>query len=411
MRLAEFILANTDAILAEWDVFARTIWPEAEASQRSLRDHAEDILRASARDMQAPQTHSEQQHKSHGQGESGRHSNVLDSASLVHARGRVDSGFSLPAVVAEYRALRASVIRLWSASGHAPDTRDLVDLTRFNETIDQSLAEAVRGYTRQVDHARQMFLAILGHDLRNPLNAIVTSADVLADRPMPPPEVAETAAQISVSAQAMAKMLGDFLDFAHTQLGKRMPVDPQAADLGQVCAEVLAETRAAHPQKAIHYTSDGDAAGSWDAPRLRQVISNLLGNAVQHGTAASAIDVSLTTAGPDVVLTVTNRGAPIPPELLPQIFDPLVRGLAPESRAAQRLGSMGLGLYIAREVVSAHGGTIDVTSNPAGLTTFTVTLPRHFAPADGSAGMDHAGRAEPAVARAGGLLAASSSRQ
>ena len=407
MRLAEFILANTDAILAEWDVFARTIWPEAEASQESLRDHAGEILRAAARDMQVPQTQAEQQDKSQGQGEPGRHSDGLDSASLVHARGRVESGFSLPTLVAEYRALRASVVRLWSISGHAPDTRDLVDLTRFNETIDQSLAEAVRGYTSQVDNARQMFLAILGHDLRNPLNAIVASADVLGDAQKSLEEVAGTAAQISTSAHAMARMLGDFLDFAHTQLGKRMPVNRGTVNLGELCAEVTAETRAAHPQQVIRYTSDGEAAGAWDAGRLRQVISNLLGNAVQHGTAGKPIEVSVTTGRSAVVLSVTNTGAPIPPELLPRIFDPLVRGLAPELRAAQRMGSMGLGLYIAREVVTAHGGSIDVRSSPAGVTTFTVTLPRNEVPADTAAKPAQRAKAVLADAQSGASLTVS----
>lgn len=376
MRLADFILANTEAILAEWDVFARDIWPGAAASQRNLRDHAGEILRAAVRDMQSPQTGVEQQDKSQGQGEAGRVSAVLDSASLLHARDRVNSGFSVPALVAEYRALRASVVRLWGKSGHAPDARDLADLTRFHETIDQSLAEAVRGYTLQVDRARQMFLAILGHDLRNPLNAITGSADLLGDLRPPNPEVVELAAQISSSAQAMGHMLGDFLDFAHTQLGQPMPVTREAANLMRLCADVIAETQAAHPQQEIRFQPEEDTAGQWDPARLRQVLSNLLGNAVQHGTAGTPIDVVLQAGSANVLLSVTNRGAPIPPELLSRIFHPMVRGLSPESRAAQRPGSMGLGLYIAREVITAHGGKIAVTSTPAGLTTFTVTLPR-----------------------------------
>jgi signal transduction histidine kinase len=376
MRLADFIVSNTHQILTEWDVFAREIWPQAAASQRSLRDHAEEILRAAARDMQSPQTTAEQQDKSQGQGKADAPSDVLDSASIVHARGRVDSGFSLPAMVAEYRALRASVVRLWSQSGHSPDARDLVDLTRFNETIDQSLTEAVRGYTEQVDQARQMFLAILGHDLRNPLNAIVVSADLVKESRPATPEATEAAAQIVASSQAMARMLGDFLDFAHTQLGKRMPIKRGAAHLGRLCSDVVTETRAAHPDQQIHYSATGDVTGDWDAPRLRQVISNLLGNAVQHGTAGTPIELTLRNEGDDVAFSLTNEGAAIPAELVPRIFHPMIRGVSPESRAAQRPGSMGLGLYIAREVVTSHGGTIDVVSSASGITTFTVRLPR-----------------------------------
>lgn len=386
MRLAEFILSRTDPILREWDVFAAEIWPHAGASQHSLRDHAGEILRAAARDMQSAQTTSQQAEKSQGQGDASQSSVVLDGASIKHVRSRVDAGFSLTAVVAEYRALRASVVRLWSESGHTPDARDLIDVTRFNESIDQSLAEAVRGYTQQVDKARQMFLAILGHDLRNPLNAIILSADMLKESRPPDPASAAALAQIATSGHAMAQMLGDFIDFAHTQLGQPMPVTRVAANLGPLCAGVVAEIQAAHPAQDIRFTSRGDSAGQWDPDRLRQLLSNLLGNAVQHGTPGTPINLALEGAGNAVVLAVTNEGPPIPPELRLRIFHPMVRGLSPESRAAQRLGSMGLGLYIAREVVTAHGGTIEVTSSPAGLTTFTVHLPRKAAPAPAPGG-------------------------
>jgi signal transduction histidine kinase len=174
----------------------------------------------------------------------------------------------------------------------------------------------------------------------------------------------------------MARMLGDFLDFAHTQLGKRMPIKRSAAHLGRLCSDVVTETRAAHPDQQIHYSATGDVTGDWDAPRLRQVISNLLGNAVQHGTAGTPIELTLRNEGDDVAFSLTNEGAAIPAELVPRIFHPMIRGVSPESRAAQRPGSMGLGLYIAREVVTSHGGTIDVVSSASGITTFTVRLPR-----------------------------------
>ncbi len=162
MRLAEFILNNIEPILAEWESFARGIWPGAATDPLTLRDHARDILRATAWDMKSAQTATQQSDKSKGEGDDGPDSVRVDGASDVHAIGRVRSGFDLLAMVAEYRALRASEIRLWRES--SPDThlRDLNDLTRFNESIDQSLTEAIRSYTEQVDRSRQMFLAILG---------------------------------------------------------------------------------------------------------------------------------------------------------------------------------------------------------------------------------------------------------
>ena len=159
MRLAEFILANLEPILVEWEVFARGIWPAgAAATATEVRDDAEEILRETALDMQSDQTSEQQAEKSKGavdvEGKSG-----IDRASFSHGRGRVTSGFALSAVVAEYRALRASVLRLWSESEHVPDRRDLADITRFNESIDQSLTRAVRSYVEQVERDREGLLA------------------------------------------------------------------------------------------------------------------------------------------------------------------------------------------------------------------------------------------------------------
>lgn len=191
VRLPDFILENLEPILAEWEVFARSIWPGAAADPLTLRDHAIQILRAIARDMQSAQTTIQQSDKSKGEGDAGAVSDRVTGASDVHAVARARSGFDLLAIVAEYRALRASVIRLWHENAPDCDRRDLVDLTRFNESVDQSLTEAVRSYTATVERSRQMFLAILGHDLRNPLNSgpclpstsrVTTSPGKSADR-------------------------------------------------------------------------------------------------------------------------------------------------------------------------------------------------------------------------------------
>jgi signal transduction histidine kinase len=160
-----------------------------------------------------------------------------------------------------------------------------------------------------------------------------------------------------------------------------------------VCEAVADETRAAHPGRTVRFLRDGDLRGQWDVDRLRQVVANLVGNAIQHGT--GPVDLAARAErgeggeageraeegeGGYVVLSVHNGGAPIPPEALPTLFEPLVRGR--EEGASRRHGSIGLGLYIAREVVTAHGGTIDVTSSAGQGTTFTVRLPRHRAAAD-----------------------------
>lgn len=374
MRLADFILANTDPILREWDVFARSIWPEAKASPLILRDHAEAILRAAVVDMKTGQTAPESVGKSKGDGSDSHASTRLDEASKKHALGRVKSGFDLIELVAEYRALRASVIRLWSESAPSFDSHHLIDLTRFNESIDQSLAEAVRHFSEQVDRSREIFLGILGHDLRNPLNAMLLSAQSLSE--IVEGEGALLASQITASGAAMARMLADFLDFTASRLGRGIPITRAPVDLALLCREVVEECGAGLPSERIRLDLTGNLAGEWDAGRLRQLLSNLIGNAIQHGSDAAPIVVSAVGAKA-VELRVQNAGEPISDTDLPMIFDPLVQGTASDSMPRRRAGSMGLGLYIAREVVIAHGGVISVTSTATSGTVFKVSLPRH----------------------------------
>lgn len=376
MRLADFILQNIEPILVEWEAFARTVWPGGEMDPVALRDHARDILRATAFDMKSAQTRTQQDDKSKGEGGIGKESIRVDGASDVHAVGRVRSGFDLMAVVAEYRALRASVIRLWRESDPDSDLRDLDDLTRFNESIDQSLTEAVRSYTERVDQSRQMFLAILGHDLRGPLNAMSLMAGALSQTRQLDAESSRMASRIVASAVAMGGMISDLLDFTSSGVGAGMPLSPASMDLKYLCQEVAEEIRAAHPTRALNFHAHGEFAGEWDAARLRQVVSNLLENAIQHGAESSPVDVSLEADATEVRLAVRNGGPPIPPDALPTIFDPLVRG-SPELQKQRRPGSIGLGLYIAREIVTAHGGAIDVKSSTDAGTVFTVRLPRH----------------------------------
>jgi signal transduction histidine kinase len=375
MRLADFILENLEHILVEWEAFARTVWPGSETDPVELRDHAKDILRATAWDMKSVQSPTQQADKSKGDGDSGTDSERIDGASDVHALGRVRSGFDLPAVVAEYRALRASVIRLWRESAPEADRRDLADLTRFNESIDQSLTEAVRSYTAKVDQSRQMFLAILGHDLRNPLNSMMMLAEALSRTARLDEDSTAMTAQMKASAAAMARMISDLLDFTGSGLGAPMPIALTSMDLKPLCEEVIGEFRCAHPSRILNFRSEGDVRGEWDASRLRQLISNLLGNAVQHGGDEGAVELALDGNEPEVVFSVRNEGPAIPHDALATIFEPLVRG-SPETKKQRRPGSIGLGLYIVREIARAHGGRIDVKSSADAGTAFQVRLPR-----------------------------------
>lgn len=378
MRLADFIISNLEPILLEWEAFARGIVSGGTMDALALRDHAGDILLATVRDMQSPQSRTERTAKSrsHSTGNAGEA--TLNGASEQHAIGRLGSGFDLMEVVSEYRALRASVLRLWADSRPEPHDSAVDDVTRFNESIDQSLAKAVSSYTKRVNQSRDLFLAILSHDLRNPLNSIAMSAAMLPHLVAPAPETNEVVSQIATNADVMARMISDLLDYTRTRLGAGMPVDPAPMDLGSLCEELFNEFRTAHPNRNIRFQSEGDLTGHWDSDRLRQAISNVMGNAIQHSPESALVELKVKGEGPTVVLVVYNGGSVIPPGELASIFDPLVRGSSAEHPKQNRPGSIGLGLYIARQIAQSHGGSIEATSSEEAGTAFTVRLPREF---------------------------------
>jgi signal transduction histidine kinase len=313
-------------------------------------------------------------------GAGGAQSDHLDHASTVHGTDRVGSGLSLASLVAEYRALRASVLRLWRQSVPNPDTDNLDDVTRFNEAIDQSLALAVQSFTHRIEESRKLFLAILGHDLRSPLAAITLSAKLAAmslENPSMRDELADCIAQIAASAKATSDLVSDLIDFTGTSMGVRPSLNLESASFKTLCDEVTREVQASYPNREISCSSVGDPNGTWDGHRLRQVISNLLSNALQHGRPDEPVDLAVDGTDANTVLfSVHNDGEPIPAHLLPNIFNPLVRG--PTSvQHRPTPGSIGLGLYIVKEIAAAHGGTASLTSTKESGTVVTIRLPRH----------------------------------
>jgi signal transduction histidine kinase len=283
-------------------------------------------------------------------------------------------------VMSEYRALRASVLRLWHNSSPAPNERDVDELTRFNESIDQSLSKAIASYTKRVDQARDMFLAILSHDLRNPLNSIAMTAHVVPQVAHDPAVALECSHLITRSVTVMERMIADLLDYTRTRLGAGMPINPAPLDLLLLGQELLSEFRSAHPQRVIEFQAEGDLHGRWDSDRIRQAISNLIGNAIQHGSAESPVTLSMRGKAELVMIEIHNGGDPIPPGELPHIFEPLVRGSSADHPKSNRPGSIGMGLYIAREVVKSHHGQIVVKSEANKGTSFIIHLPRDSTP-------------------------------
>jgi signal transduction histidine kinase len=224
---------------------------------------------------------------------------------------------------------------------------------------------------QQTVHFNETFTAILGHDLRNPLAAIVTSARLAMDRDSSE-KLHKPLARILSSGNRMSRMIDQLLDFTRVRLGGGIAVDPVDVDLAAVVRQVMDELDEANPEWSLRLACHGDTSGRWDPDRLSQVFSNLVANAVRHGRPEHGVGVTLDGRGARAVrVTVHNMGA-IPAERLPKLFEPLAGG----GRGADNSQGLGLGLFITRELVCAHGGSIEVCSDDDAGTTFTVTLPR-----------------------------------
>ena len=217
----------------------------------------------------------------------------------------------------------------------------------------------------------EMLMAMLGHDLRGPLSAMLMSAMVL-ERRAENEAARQAAVRIQSSGKRMSRMIGDLLDLARARLAGGIAVIRAETDLHAVLLRAVQECQAAVPERIIEWQSQGDCGGIWDADRLAQVASNLIGNAVRHGDAEGPVRVALDGSDPErVSFSVANAGA-IPAELLPHIFDPFRSG----RRASGASTGLGIGLYIVEQVVHAHGGTVSVRSEEGAGTTFRVSLPR-----------------------------------
>ena len=371
MRLSEFILQNMEPILQAWEDFARTVdTPLPALDDVGLRNHAASILRTIALDMTQPQTPLQQFEKSRGlQPASG-----VETAAQTHAITRLDAGFTLDQVVAEYRALRASVLRLWLPLQVATETHDVDDLVRFNEAIDQALGESISSYGVAVETTRKLVLGVLGHDLRTPLTAALLGAEVLSRKDQLSAHDRRVASQVATSVQRARQIVTDLLDMAKANLGSGIPLLRESIDLSPLCRALVEELRVSRPEITIDLQGDDQALGQFDASRMAQVFSNLIANAFHHGDHARPITVTLSQRPAAVEFSVHNWGKPIPRDVLPYLFDPQGR-YSRLTSGHEASGGLGLGLFIVSEIVARHGGAIDVESDQACGTLFRISLP------------------------------------
>jgi signal transduction histidine kinase len=371
-RLADFIRQNEAAIVDEWTEFAGTRSPASnKMSKLALEDHIVPILRFVADDLESPQTPREQFDKSRGKGpEDGP---FFESAAEIHAALRLADGFDIDQMASEYRALRASVVKQWVAHQPSLASSDLEDLTRFNEAIDQAVKESVAHYTKTINDSRNLFLGVLGHDLRNPIAAASMAAQWMERAGTKDPKQAKVVSELIQTTDRATRFLNDLLDLTRSTFGTDIPVAKSQTDMAALCHEIANELRTINVDRRVDITLEGDPIGSWDRARMGQVLSNLMSNAIQYSDASSPVTVTVTGTDPETVtVSVHNLGTPIPPKKQQIIFQSWVRGQEVNEHGSH----LGLGLYIARLIVEAHGGEIGVTSDHESGTTFFLQLPR-----------------------------------
>src|SRR3984885_5394128 len=339
MRLADFIEQDMEAILSEWESFAAAQLPAAvDMDSLALRDHAEQILRAIAKDISSPQNDEEREQKSKGRAD--RPAEARNTEAETHALLRAQGGFTVSQLAAEYRCLRASVLHLWTKASN-PSVIDPRDVYRFNEAIDQAVAESIAFFSAQLENERNLFLGMLGHDMRGPLQVIQLTTTYLS-RLDAGTDVATCAARLSKSVRSLKALLDDLLDFNRTKLGLGITISPAAVDLAETFSGEVEQLRVANAGRSIGLEINGDVSGVWDVNRLNQALGNLVVNALKYGAFSSPVKVVLNGLPGEVTFAVHNHGPNIEQSMLAQIFEPLKRGLD-DQFASGADGSMGLG--------------------------------------------------------------------
>lgn len=367
MRLAIFITHNMEEILVQWENFAGSLLPVAKGmSSLLLRDHAREILEAVVKDLSASQSYAEQDDKSKGLTK--KLPGAPETAAETHGLLRAMSGFEIKQMASEYRALRASVLKLWLAT--CGPTPHLDDIIRFNEAIDQALAESIDFFTSKVEERRNLFMGMLGHDLRTPLQAIQMTALVL-ERIAGGEKVSSAAKRLIANGSRMKALLNELIVFNNIDVGLGVRVSPSPQDMSILFQDELEHLRDAYEGQKLDLLISGPTKGVWDGVNLRRVLGNLVANAIEFGEKSSPISVHIKGHPDQITFEVRNISNTSDAMNLQGLFSSQNELGNLTTRSESRFG---LGLFIAEQVVKAHGGRISARREDE-QTVFAVQLP------------------------------------
>jgi signal transduction histidine kinase len=368
MRLSTFIIEHLDEIVAEWDRFAAHTVPAAEGTaDASLHDHSRDILRAIAQDVEGA-----------GSREPAR-IGAAETAAATHGALRHSAGFDLAQLTAEFRALRNCVLRLWGAKRFTNEADAFQQVMSFNDAIDQALAEAVARYAAEVDRARNMFLTVLGHDLRTPLGAISITSQYLAMRTVPDVKRQEAAARIDRCTTTLNALIKDVLEYTRSRLGKGVKVMRRPNDMAEICRTACEDIRLVHVDASFQCDIAGSLEGDYDSMRMHQAIWNLLNSSVQQSDRRLPVILRADADGDCVRVQIDARGRSLSVERLQSMFDPMAQFANSPALSEDVKPSIELGLFVAREIIRAHQGDVTVSCGADGMMRFEVVLPRKAA--------------------------------
>lgn len=370
-RLSAFIRGNLDLIMKDFEEFARRCLPHTEKlTKKEIHNHVTKILLKVADDMEEREDGVIERNRPRI--DTDCHPQNKDAH--IHGEMRVGQGFNILGVNAEYCWLRAAILRHWfSHEGTGGFGEEVI---HFNAALDQALTASLASFHETIEDARSTFLGILGHDIRNSLSAIHGMAQVLTLSNHLHKRDREMARKIQSSVLNIEAITNNLLELTRLEMGAELSVTPEPAEIEEVCRAAVEETLHAYLSAEIQLNITGCPVCNVDALRLRQVVTNLLRNALDHGDRGQPVSIDIRQESENVVIAVHNHGDPIPSDRFNRIFERF--SLTGDINEARHLG---LGLYIVSRIVEAHKGKIEVVSSEKEGTCFRVILPCN-APAD-----------------------------